>query len=39
MGDIWGAVTPYVLIDILCIVLILVMPFLATVVPGLMGMK
>lgn len=39
MGDIWRAVTPYVIIDILCIVLVLVMPFLATVVPGLMGMK
>jgi tripartite ATP-independent transporter DctM subunit len=39
MGDIWRAVTPYVIIDILCIVLVLVMPFLATVVPDLMGMK
>lgn len=39
MADIWKAVTPYVIIDILCIVLILTMPFLATVVPGLMGMK
>jgi tripartite ATP-independent transporter DctM subunit len=39
MGDIWKAVTPYVIIDILCIALVLIMPFLATVVPGLMGMK
>jgi len=39
MSDIWRAVTPYVMIDILCIVLVLVMPFLATVVPSLMGMK
>jgi tripartite ATP-independent transporter DctM subunit len=39
MGDIWRAVTPYVIIDLLCLVLVLVMPFLATVVPGLMGMK
>jgi TRAP-type mannitol/chloroaromatic compound transport system permease large subunit len=39
MGDIWRAVTPYVIVDLLCIGLILVMPFLATVLPGLMGMK
>jgi tripartite ATP-independent transporter DctM subunit len=39
MSDIWKAVTPYVIVDILCIVLVLVMPFLATVVPSLMGMK
>jgi tripartite ATP-independent transporter DctM subunit len=39
MADIWKAVTPYVIIDILCIVLVLVMPFLATVVPNWMGMK
>jgi tripartite ATP-independent transporter DctM subunit len=39
MGDIWRAVTPYVIIDILCIGLVLIMPFLATVVPSLMGMK
>ena len=39
MGDIWKAVTPYVIIDLLCIALVLAMPFLATVVPGLMGMK
>jgi tripartite ATP-independent transporter DctM subunit len=39
MADIWKAVTPYVIIDVLCIILVLFMPFLATVVPGLMGMK
>ena len=39
MADIWKAVTPYVIVDILCIALVLVMPFLATVVPSLMGMK
>jgi tripartite ATP-independent transporter DctM subunit len=39
MSDIWRAVTPYVIIDILCIVLVLVMPVLATVIPSLMGMK
>jgi tripartite ATP-independent transporter DctM subunit len=39
MSDIWRAVTPYVMIDILCIGLVLIMPFLATVVPSLMGMK
>jgi tripartite ATP-independent transporter DctM subunit len=39
MSDIWRAVTPYVIVDILCIALVLVMPVLATVVPSLMGMK
>jgi tripartite ATP-independent transporter DctM subunit len=39
MADIWRAVTPYVLIDIGCLALVLLMPFLATFVPGLMGMK
>jgi TRAP-type mannitol/chloroaromatic compound transport system permease large subunit len=39
MSDIWRAVTPYVIVDILCIVLVLVMPVLATVMPSLMGMK
>jgi TRAP-type C4-dicarboxylate transport system permease large subunit len=38
MGDIWRAVTPYVIVDILCIGLVMVMPFLATVVPNVMGM-
>jgi TRAP-type mannitol/chloroaromatic compound transport system permease large subunit len=39
MGDIWKAVTPYVLVDVLCMALVLAMPVLATSVPGLMGMK
>jgi tripartite ATP-independent transporter DctM subunit len=39
MSDIWKAVTPYVIVDIVCIVLVLVMPVLATVIPSLMGMK
>jgi len=39
MGDIWKAVTPYVIVDILCIVLVLTMPSIATIVPSLMGMK
>jgi tripartite ATP-independent transporter DctM subunit len=39
MGDIWRAVTPYVIIDILCIALIMAMPGIATVVTSLMGMK
>jgi tripartite ATP-independent transporter DctM subunit len=39
MSDIWRAVTPYVIVDMLCIALVLVMPVLATVIPSLMGMK
>jgi TRAP-type C4-dicarboxylate transport system permease large subunit len=39
MGDIWRAVTPYVIIDILCIALVLAMPFIATFLPAFMGMK
>jgi tripartite ATP-independent transporter DctM subunit len=39
MADIWKAVTPYVIIDLLCIALVLMMPSIATVVPNLMGMK
>jgi TRAP-type C4-dicarboxylate transport system permease large subunit len=39
MGDIWKAVTPYVIVDVLCIALVMAMPVLATVVPSLMGMK
>ncbi|MGZ6276594.1 MAG: TRAP transporter large permease [Syntrophales bacterium] len=39
MGDIWRAVTPYVIVDILCIALVLAMPSIATIVPSLMGMK
>jgi tripartite ATP-independent transporter DctM subunit len=38
MGDIWSAVTPYVIVDILCIAFVMVMPSIATVVPNLMGM-
>jgi tripartite ATP-independent transporter DctM subunit len=38
MADIWKAVTPYVIVDILCIALVLAIPALATVVPNLMGM-
>jgi tripartite ATP-independent transporter DctM subunit len=38
MADIWGAVTPYVVIDILCIAIVLVIPSVATIVPSLMGM-
>jgi tripartite ATP-independent transporter DctM subunit len=39
MGDIWRAVTPYVIIDMLCIGLVMAMPVLATIIPSLMGMK
>ncbi|MGD0917372.1 MAG: TRAP transporter large permease subunit [Thermodesulfobacteriota bacterium] len=39
MSDIWKAVTPYVIVDILCIALVMAMPDIATLVPGLMGMK
>jgi tripartite ATP-independent transporter DctM subunit len=39
MTDIWRAATPYWIIDTLCIILVLAIPFLATVVPILMGMK
>jgi tripartite ATP-independent transporter DctM subunit len=39
MGDIWKAVTPYVIIDILCIAIVMLFPILATIVPTLMGMK
>ena len=39
MADIWRAVTPYVIVDILCIGLVMAIPSLATVVPSLMGMK
>jgi tripartite ATP-independent transporter DctM subunit len=38
MSDIWKAVTPYVIIDILCIALVLVFPALATVMTSLMSM-
>jgi len=39
MADIWKAVTPYVIVDMLCLILVLTVPALATVVPSLMGMK
>jgi tripartite ATP-independent transporter DctM subunit len=39
MADIWKAVTPYVIIDILCVALVMAMPILATFIPSLMGMK
>jgi TRAP-type mannitol/chloroaromatic compound transport system permease large subunit len=39
MADIWKAVTPYVIVDLLCLVLVLTVPALATVIPSLMGMK
>jgi tripartite ATP-independent transporter DctM subunit len=38
MADIWRAVTPYVIIALLCIALVMVIPSIATVVPNLMGM-
>jgi TRAP-type mannitol/chloroaromatic compound transport system permease large subunit len=39
MADIWKAIIPYVIIDILCIVMVLMVPSIATIVPNLMGMK
>jgi tripartite ATP-independent transporter DctM subunit len=39
MSDIWRAVTPYVIVDVLCIALVMAMPVLATIIPSLMGMK
>lgn len=39
MSDIWRAVTPFVIIGILCIALLMAMPFLVTIVPDLMGMR
>jgi tripartite ATP-independent transporter DctM subunit len=38
MADIWRAITPYVLIDLLCIAIVLAIPAVATIVPSLMGM-
>jgi tripartite ATP-independent transporter DctM subunit len=38
MADIWRAVTPYVIIALLCIALVMAIPSIATVVPNLMGM-
>lgn len=37
MSDIWKAVTPYVVVDILCIAIVMAMPRIATIVPSLMG--
>jgi TRAP-type mannitol/chloroaromatic compound transport system permease large subunit len=37
MSDIWKAVTPYVVVDILCIALVMALPRIATIVPSLMG--
>jgi len=39
MADIWRSVTPFVIIGLLCIGLLVAMPSLVTVVPGWMGMK
>jgi tripartite ATP-independent transporter DctM subunit len=38
MVDIWKAVTPYVIIAILCIGIVMAFPGIATIVPQLMGM-
>jgi TRAP-type C4-dicarboxylate transport system permease large subunit len=38
MSDIWKAVTPYVIIDIVCIALVMAFPILATVVTNWMAM-
>jgi tripartite ATP-independent transporter DctM subunit len=38
MVDIWRAVTPYVIIAILCIGIVMAFPGIATIVPQLMGM-
>ena len=38
MADIWRAITPYVVIDLLCIAIVLAIPTIATIVPSLMGM-
>ncbi len=38
MADIWRAVTPYVVIALVCIALVMVLPVLATIGPSLMGM-
>jgi tripartite ATP-independent transporter DctM subunit len=37
MGDIWKAVTPYVIVDIACIAIVMAFPILATFAPRLMG--
>jgi tripartite ATP-independent transporter DctM subunit len=38
MADIWRAITPYVIIDLLCLAIVLAWPVTATIVPSLMGM-
>jgi tripartite ATP-independent transporter DctM subunit len=38
MRDIWRAVTPFVIVDILCIFIVMAFPVVATIVPSLMGM-
>jgi TRAP-type mannitol/chloroaromatic compound transport system permease large subunit len=38
MADIWRAITPYVIIDLLCLAIVLALPATATIVPSLMGM-
>jgi tripartite ATP-independent transporter DctM subunit len=38
MADIWKAITPYVIIDLLCLAIVLALPAIATIVPSLMGM-
>ena len=38
MADIWRAITPYVMIDLLCLAIVLALPIIATIVPSLMGM-
>ena len=38
MRDIWRAVTPFVIVDILCIAIVMAFPIVATIVPSLMGM-
>lgn len=38
MRDIWKAVTPFVIVDILCIAIVMAFPSIATIVPNLMGM-
>jgi TRAP-type mannitol/chloroaromatic compound transport system permease large subunit len=38
MRDIWKAVTPFVIVDILCIIIVMAFPIVATIVPNLMGM-
>ena len=37
MGDIWRAVTPYVIVDIVCIAIVMAFPILATFAPRAMG--